>query len=288
MGLDGENAMSDLYVAVAVVWLTAVVCFVIASRWAVQTTRRARSAMAVIVLLAGAGYVLYVRDSTLLTAFLPFSSLIILSCWFSVFCGILAGLAWQQAEASRLSRLWPVIALAALGVFSTIHPLLGAAPVCHDRWEGNVCLQSSWHSCSAACAATLLTQRGIDATEAELVELCLTRKGTTWQGLYRGLTMKTAGTEWRVEVSETSVADLRDYAVFPAILSVGVPVGVDVDPVYTDSYGWPPGQLHSVVLFGFDSDGNPQIGDPSVGRESWSAADLKVLYRGTVVRLVPR
>lgn len=280
--------MIDLYVAMSIVWLTAAVCFLMVSRWAGRTAGRTRSVTAVIVLLAGAAYVLYVRDNTQLTAFFPFSSLIILSCWFSVFCGILSGLAWQQAGASRFRRLWPVFALTVLGVFSTIHPLLGAPPSCQDRWEDDVCLQSSWHSCSAACAATLLKQHGIEATESEMVDLCLTRKGTTWQGLYRGLMMKTAETEWRVEVSEPSVTDLRDGEMFPAILSVGVPSGVSVDPIYTDSYGWPPGQLHSVVLFGFDSDGNPMIGDPSVGRESWSATDLQVLYRGVATRLVVR
>ena len=44
-------------------------------------------------------------------------------------------------------------------------------------------------------------------------------------------------------------------------------------------------QLHSIVLPGFHADGRPDIVDPGVGRESWSAEDLCVLYRGVAVRL---
>ena len=33
-----------------------------------------------------------------------------------------------------------------------------------------------------------------------MAELCLTRRGTSWMGLYRGLKLKTEGTPWKVEM----------------------------------------------------------------------------------------
>ena len=44
------------------------------------------------------------------------------------------------------------------------------------------------------CCASTASQ----STEQEMAELCLTRHGTSWQGLYRGLKLKTAGTGWDV------------------------------------------------------------------------------------------
>jgi hypothetical protein len=58
---------------------------------------------------------------------------------------------------------------------------------------------------------------------------------------------------------------------------------------YTKDFGWVPGVSHSAVLFRFTSDGHQvEMGDPSVGREDWSRDDLRVLWHGDGMRLVPR
>ena len=41
-----------------------------------------------------------------------------------------------------------------------------------------------------------------------------------------------------------------------------------------------------MVLFGFDSTGKPEIGDPGVGREFWRPEDLRLLYQGYGLRLI--
>ncbi len=280
--------MLDLYIGMMCIWLVAIIVFVVVRRTTMSFTCRQRTWLAVCVMAAGTGYVVFIRDSVLLARLFPFSNLIVLTTWFPIFCGALAALASQPDVKNRLRRILPTAALACLGIFTTIQPLLGAVPRCTDMWDDDVCRQSSWHSCSAACAATLLKQHDIAATEAELAELCLTRKGTTWQGLFRGMMLKTRGTPWRVEVSHESPPGIGKRLTSPAIISVGVPAGVDVDPIYTQTYGWPAGQLHSVVLLGFGPDGKPDIADPSVGRESWSAKDFDVLFRGIVMRLTLR
>ena len=151
-------------------------------------------------------------------------------------------------------------------------------------------MQTSAKSCAAACAATLLTMHGIAATEQEMAELCLTRRGTTWQGLYRGMKRKTAGTPWDVEVVAGSFAALRSLGQGPAILAAGLPPHAPVARIYTERYGWSPGDWHSVLFFGFRGDGLVAMGEPTpgVGRENWTEEDLRVLWRGRGVRLVPR
>lgn len=62
----------------------------------------------------------------------------------------------------------------------------------------------------------------------------------------------------------------------------------NVDPRYAQEWGWIPGLRHAVVLFGKKADGNLDIGDPSVGREAWTVDDLRVLWHGQGLRLVPR
>ena len=64
--------------------------------------------------------------------------------------------------------------------------------------------------------------------------------------------------------------------------------GATVDPIYTERYSWTPGKLHSVVLYGFAENDRVNIGDPSIGLEQWTVEDLRVLYRGTGLRLVRR
>src|SRR5260221_7046371 len=63
---------------------------------------------------------------------------------------------------------------------------------------------------------TTLFRSGISATEQEMADLCITRRGTYWQGLYRGLKLKTAGTLWedRKSTRLNSSHTVISYAVF--------------------------------------------------------------------------
>jgi hypothetical protein len=248
-------------------------------------------------------YIAFLSDDILMARLLPFSNLIVVGNWIPPLTGFLAGLAWsliprpatptarEAAPRGVLGRrLLVVLALQAAGWLGVFRPLWGAPPRCRDRWEGDFCLQTTDFTCTAACAATLLRAHGIGATEQEMAELCLTRGGTLWQGLYRGLKLKTAGTAWDVEVVHGGLDDLRSRHDGPAILAAGVPRGAGVARIYTERYGWTPGEWHSVLFFGFRGDGLVAMGDPTpgIGRENWSEDDLRVLWRGRGMRLVPR
>jgi hypothetical protein len=264
--------------------------FLIGRRIAIVAPRWVMNVLAILTILGVAAYVVYLRDNVLMAIMLPYSNLIVLGNWLPPGVGFLGGLAWIRVYGGRLRKGAYTAVLIAVGLFALLYPLLGEPPECKNEWSGEICIQTSDATCSAACAATVLMSVGIEADEGELALLSLTRKGTTWQGLYRGLKLKTAGTTWDVDVFYCEADELRDLKSSSMILAVGIPRGADVDPKYIYVYGWIPGQLHSVVLLGFGHNGGVFIGDPTpkIGRETWSKEDLVLLWRGVGLRLVPR
>jgi len=155
-----------------------------------------------------------------------------------------------------------------------------------------VCLQTSKSTCSPASAATLLFRYGITTTEQEMAELCLTRNGsggTTWQGLYHGLAVKLKGTEWRVEIFECSLDELKQFEHFPVLLSVELRhEDAGEHFIYERDWGWEEEVPHTVALLGFDEFGMAEIGEPAFGLDQWRSKDLEILWHGRGMRVVPR
>lgn len=164
----------------------------------------------------------------------------------------------------------------------------GPTPTTLERWNGEVCRQTTRATCSAASAATLLTLHGIPATEGEMAQLCLTtHSGTQLLGLYRGLRIKTEGTPWKVVPFRGDLATLQK-ANRPAILTVGVDYWQTSDPRYVTDWGWVRGMFHTVVFMKFTKDGKVEIGDPGVGKEQWEEQGILDLWKGEGYWLVPR
>jgi hypothetical protein len=229
------------------------------------------------------------QDKLFLVRLLPFSSLIILANLQPLAVGLVAGLAWHIIPGPPARRWMVLVPLLLVGGYAVYMPLRGHQLPIRDMWYDGVCVQTTDASCSAAAAATLLMVHGIPARESEMAKLCLTRdRGTTIHGLYRGLKLKTAGTGWDVAVSTTSdIERLKQLNGRPAIITVGLAAGRGGSAEYRD-WGWQPGVYHTVVLFGFHPNGRADIGDPAVGRESWSPEALADLYRGEALYLIER
>ncbi len=118
-----------------------------------------------------------------------------------------------------------------------------------------------------------------------MIPLCLTdRSGTPTLGLYRGIKLMADRNGRQVEVVDRQLAKLLEDNDWPVYLAVQLPYGVD-DRRYADQWGWIPGMGHSVVALGRTSNGGIIIGDPSVGLERWTEADLKILWHGDGVRV---
>jgi len=280
--------MADIYWGIALISALSLVAFAGAFRLARVLPARGCELVAALMLAVMILYVRHLWDDVLLARLLPFSNLIVVGNWFPVALAFLAGLAWHRVAPHPWRRAASVMLLVTVASLSIWMPLHGSPPECDDLWDNGVCLQTADATCSAACAATILRDRGINASEGEMAELCLTRNGTTWQGLYRGLVRKTEGTPWKVDVFRCDVDTLRSMPEDPRILVVELEDERGVDPRYARQWGWIPGQSHAVVLFRFLPDGNVDVGDPSVGREEWSALDMRVLWHGVGLRLVPR
>jgi hypothetical protein len=283
--------MGDLIVGFAVIGAAAFGLFLLTARAAVQHNARAIDAAAVLVVAGLLAYIRWIWYDPRLAEWLPFANLIVIGNWLPLFAAALAGLVWERLSAVTLRKWLTVGALAASGVLAAIFPLLGETPQCGQRWDGlGTCLQTTSRTCSPACAATLLVKHGIPATEQEMARLCLTRTGTSWQGLYRGLKLKTAGTEWDVQVCRGPIEDLIQQMGGPLIVSVGLPSGEAPNSEFTREFGWVPGVNHSVILESIRPGGTVVIADPTqeMAREQWDRDMLRLLWQGHAMRLVPR
>ncbi len=280
--------MTDLYLGLGILALISFLGFGIGQRVARRLQPRAVDLVAVLSVLGVLLYVVALWNDVLLSRLLPFSNLIVLGNWFPPASAFVVGLTWQRRRSWLQCVRKRVLLAGLLGVawFSAVQPLQGRPPECTDAWSGEVCLQTSRYTCSAACAATLLKAHGIPASEREMAELCLTRSGTNWQGLYRGLKWKTIGTEWDVEVFRGNLSDLRGMP-GPAILSVELPESA-AETYYAQEWGWIPGQSHSVVFYEFRTDHLVRMAEPTSGFEVWSADELEFLWEGVGIRLVRR
>jgi hypothetical protein len=127
-------------------------------------------------------YLIWIWDRPLLSRVLPFSGVIILGNWLPVIGSFFAGICAQTKKIVWMRRMALGATMAVLCGYSLVRPLLGDAPSCVPLNEGQLLdFQTTDNTCSAACAAGLLRIHGIPATERELAELCLTRRGTHWE-----------------------------------------------------------------------------------------------------------
>jgi len=282
--------MADLYLGVLIIGLCSVILFALALLISHYTPKSATDILAVLTILGVIVYVCFVWDQPILAEWLPFSNLIVVGNWFALFTGFLGGFAWRRVPGSNYRKGLFVFGLWLAALFSIISPIRGLPPECDNEWDGVVCKQTSNATCSAACAATVLRLYGISTTEQEMAQLCLTRKGTHWQGLYRGLKLMTANDPGlHVEVFDCTLDQLQTKAEQgPVILAVELVKDAHVGELNLEDRGWIPGQPHSSVLLRPLRDDRMLVGDPAVGLEEWSAADLTALWHGRGLRIVKR
>lgn len=282
--------MGDIYLGLLILLVLAACLFQAGRAVGKVVSERGLNLLVTLTFGGLVAYTFGLWDEILLARLLPVTNLIVLGNWFPLAGGFMGGLAFTQPVRTTWRRWLPMCGLETAAFATVLWPLLGQAPVCGNEWDNTgICLQTTEKSCSAAAAATLLTMHGIPATEQEMAELCFTRTGTNWMGLYRGLRKKTANTAWDVEPFACSAEDLLAFDQ-PAILCVGLSKNSHVDPAYQTEWGWTPGVRHSVVLLGFLDSQQAEIGEPAnhVGRDRWTIETLRQLFQGQGLRLVRR
>ncbi len=233
------------------------------------------------------GYLLFVWNRPILAQLLPESGLIVLANWLPIWGSFFVGI-YLASDRINVVRKATLASIAVMFCFySVIAPTLGESPVCKSATNHFLQHQTTPYTCSAACAVSLLHLHDIDATESELSELCLTRRGTHWMGLYRGLKLKTAGTDWDVVVEPLNMTVVRSRFDSPCVLSLqldisGFPKGLD--------HGFQSDCGHSVLYLGNSRNDCITVFDPSpdYGVEDWDNRVMKCIDDGVVLRLVPR
>lgn len=307
------------FLSIAVVWLTLKI--------ARRLSPRLLDLAAVGVMALIALYLNSVWGKLWIVKYIPLPSVIVLSNWFPLLLAALGGVMWvrldpnsddstidedepranessqpdaRNVEASALAawanvrRITAAIVLTLGGIYSVMHFIPRSPPECGNEWFDPrppavwpVCHQTTPDTCSAAACATILFTLGIESTEQEMARLCLTRSGTTWLGMYHGLSTKLLYTDFHTEFFEGDIDRLTEVtADHPALLCCLLdPDIAEVIPEFEIYDGWKPGTAHTVVYFGMHN-GFHVIGDPSVGYEAWSDVYLNTLWTGEGLRIV--
>ena len=281
--------MSDLAAGLCLMVALSVVVY----RLGLHTGRHSQRLSALAGLLAVVcllSYCFLLWDNLFLARWLPFSNVIVIGNWLPLIAAFISGLAWSTIPGHAARRAVSVGCLLSMGAYVTVEPLLGNAPVCGTLWtQDGRCLQTTDATCAAASCATLLNLYNIPASEQELAELCLTRQGTRWQGLYRALKQKTRGTSWDVVIVDTD-AIKPQLMTFPMIVSVGIDGSDPAARFYQQEMGVLPDRDHTIVLMNSMLDGSVEVADPDprYGLEHWPVDVLKHLWRGKAFRIVRR
>jgi hypothetical protein len=233
-------------------------------------------------LLYGSGQLFWARA-------IPVSAAIIYSNMATIFAAMAAGWAWRLPHTPQWRRASLAALLSISSVVAILWPLLSIAvrppPPGGNQWRQGVAMQSSWATCSPAAAATFFRGEGIAVSEAEMIPLCLTDyAGTPTLGLYRGVKLIANRNERGVVLLDGGLARLVADDDWPVLLSVRLPFGVE-DRRFVEQWGWIPGMGHSVVVLGRTDDGKFLVGDPALGLEIWSKAELDLLWQGVGMRV---
>jgi hypothetical protein len=284
--------MTDIYCGMSLMVLLAAACFVATRRAVRSVPRPLCDLLAVVIVAAICAHIRWLWDDIRLARWLPYSNLIVVGNLYLPLAGILAGLAWRRIESSSARRWIALLLLLTSSLYATMRPVMGLPPRCEQQWEdtinGRFHFQTTDSTCSAAAAATLLSLYNISADEQEMAELCLTRDGTTWKGLFRGLLLKTRTSPWNVEVFHSSVEELLKTDDLPVVLCTRLHLDHPSAKQYEREWGWIPGTSHSVVVITQVRAGEFIVHDPVAGKEVWTEDDLRALWSGDGMRLVAR
>lgn len=292
---------SDLALAIGLLLVVSTCLFLVGVHVSPSKTNCSRIALAVSAILLA--YIEYLHGQASLVNLLPLSNVIVLSNWLPLVAAMLAGLLYGRDDIPAWRRITFAQCLLAAGWFSVLCTTTPQPVQSGCQFANGVCVQSSQATCSAAAAVSLLEFHNIPSDESELARMCLTsRRGTNMQGIFRGLTLKTQGTPYRVVHLQCEFDCVQDASLWPML----IPVRQDAFTPMTFKADDPPDYLgfsdsnkrallkslllvnHCVVLYGITPSGDAIIGDPSngkFGRVRWNPTQLKKSWLGEGFRL---
>ena len=236
-------------------------------------------------------HVFVLADSTWWAKILPVKAIIVYSNLLIPLCGVLSGIIWANKWLHKFRGILAIILLFFLAFIPTTRQIPLKQAQFHNIWNDDICIQTNQTSCAPAAATTLLKHFGIETNEQEMAKLSLTRPdGTSLFGLFRALKIKTQDSQYQILLGKADLEQLRKDTPLPVILIVCLDEKTNKnDPRYSEKWGWGVGITHTVVLFKFIDNDKIEIGDPSIGRETWNTKALEDLWHGefiTITRVV--
>lgn len=183
-----------------------------------------------------------------------------------VFVGIAGGLV--ATFLSPVIRMLPLLAVVILVTMPFVKPFLGPFDegALRDLWDGDVCRQSTYSTCGAASAASILKRHGITVSESVLAKEAYSYQGGTeiW---YLARAMKRRGLETKMTMSE----GLPDFLQPLSATGKGLPAIVGVRFGHTG---------HFIAILSRKGD-EFHLGDPLRGSEMLSREELVERYQFT-------
>lgn len=153
-----------------------------------------------------------------------------------------------------------------------------------SQWKNNVCMQSHESSCAPAAAATLFRHYDIASSETLLAQVCLSsRLGTAPLGLYRGLKSIAGEHGYIAKVAERDPSKWIAEGRLPLVAVVQFPIGGG--SAVKNRFLGNRFAGHAVTVMGRTDGGRWLIGDPAVGKISWSDAELRSRFTGEAIFL---
>ncbi len=278
----------DLFLAIILMTLIMLWTMILGMRLGKQASSSSQFGVQMLVVGVSCFYFLFLWNRPCLTRWLPHAALIILANWQAVIGSFFAGMYLSSGRIGRKRRLIVGPMTLVLAGYSIVAPVLGNAPTCIPASSASPLItQTTPYTCSPAAAASLLRLHGIPATESKMADLCLTRRGTHWMGVYRGLKLMTQRTPWKVVAESFSRKTLLSLHEAPALLSVDI----DTDLIAAGyDHGFRGNTGHSVLALGAGGGDDVMVFDPapSYGIECWDREILSWVSEGVILRLVRR
>ncbi len=217
------------------------------------------AALAAVPAVLLAAYYLHVLDSNVwFYRFRSVRGVELAAAGAGLFAGVLSG----ATKRFRVFLRPPLLACLVLGIalphFKPMHQPLDLN-LLSDRWDGDVCRQTTLSTCGPACAATILRHFGVAATEKELAAECHSSAGGT-EVWYLARALRKRGLDVKFRCGDGLPPELP----LPAI--AGVKIG---------------GAGHVITILGRTPDGGMITGDPLHGRRKHSSGHLAKDYEFT-------
>lgn len=239
--------------------------------------------LVVLVALMLAVHLMYLLDNLRLAVWLPVADCMFYTNLSIPLAALVAALGWRAIRLPPWRKAAVLIFVVFLGLQRSYAPIMGSRPAMKAaQWRGEVCQQTTLSTCAPAACATVLGKAGFKTGEQEMADLCFTAEsGSSSLSAYRGLKLKTAGTDVDAVAFVGSAAELRRQNFIAGVISV--PFDTGPSGLFRRS------ARHELAILSLNPNASVTVADPLTGTKlPWPPAEFDKTWPGQAVLLVRR